>query len=62
MTSSQASCAISHREKALQSDDPYQYCITHHVLRNKPWEENRVTFYFGDGSELTFDIRYEVRK
>lgn len=52
---------MSHRDRALEAPDPYKYCIANHISRSKPWGESHVTFYFEDGSELTFDIRYEVR-
>lgn len=53
---------MSHAEQALLAPNPYNYCVAHFERREMPWGESRVTFYFNDGSQLTFDIRYEVRK
>jgi hypothetical protein len=53
---------MSHAEKALQAPNPYNYCVANFERREAPWGESWITFYFADGSELTFDIRYEVRQ
>ena len=52
---------MTHAERALQAPNPYNYCVANFERRALPWGESCVTFYFADGSELTFDIRYEVR-
>ena len=52
---------MSHAERALESPDPYQYCIAHFAYRELDRVGHSITFKFEDGSELTFDIRYEVR-
>lgn len=56
--------AILHRatraELARLADDPYGYCIAHFSMRSVDRELRTVTFKFEDGSELTFNIRYEV--
>lgn len=52
---------MSHAERALQAPDPYHYCIGHFVFRELDRVGHSITFKFEDGSELTFDIRYEVR-
>lgn len=45
---------------ARLADDPYGYCIAHFSMRSVDREMRTVTFKFEDGSELTFNIRYEV--
>lgn len=52
---------MSHAEQALLAPDPYHYCIGHFVFRELDRVGRSITFKFEDGSELTFDIRYEVR-
>lgn len=47
-------------ERATLADDPYGYCIAHFSLRTLDRDLRTVTFKFDDGSELTFNIRYEV--
>lgn len=47
-------------ERATLADDPYGYCIAHFSLRTLDRDLRTVTFKFDDGSELTFNICYEV--
>lgn len=47
-------------ERATLADDPYGYCIAHFSLRTLDRDLRTVTFKFDDGSELTFNIHYEV--
>lgn len=51
---------MSRAELARLADDPYGYCIAHFSLRTLDRDLHTVTFKFDDGSELTFNIRYEV--
>jgi hypothetical protein len=53
---------MSHRDRALEAPDTYKYCIGHFVFRELDRVGHSITFKFDDGSELTFDIRYEVRQ
>jgi hypothetical protein len=47
-------------EEALRSDDPYSFGIARFALRTLDRENRKITFKFDDGSEIIFNIRYEV--
>lgn len=51
---------MSRADLAHLADDPYGYCIAHFSLRTLDRDLRTVTFKFDDGSELTFNICYEV--
>lgn len=45
---------------ALIAEDPYAYCIAHFTERHLDRDARTIRFVFADGSELIFNIRYEV--